>query len=261
MLQNVSDMTYNEVMPRSSTLEKIADLAEEQWGFITRRQANAAGVSPSTLNRLIRDGALERTSPSVYHLAGAPEPDHAALRSAWLQLEPDVPAWRREAIQGVVSHRSAAALFGFGHLPADSHEFIVPKRRQTRRKDVRLHKRVLDDQDWIILRGLPVTRPSRIVSDLLSEHEDPEAIGQIIADALRGAKESPHAFVQSLGPQAARLGLRAGDGLAALSMLLDLIGDDSDLERWLDEARRTPGSSWESDKDRLAGALTRSMSA
>jgi hypothetical protein len=34
---------------------------------------------------------------------------------------------------GVVSHRSAAELYGLGHLTADQHEFTVPSRRQTRR--------------------------------------------------------------------------------------------------------------------------------
>ena len=65
-------------------------------------------------------------------------PDLAALRAAWLQLAPGVPAWQRCADQGVVSHRSAAAVFGLGHLPADVHEFTLPARRQSRRGDVRL---------------------------------------------------------------------------------------------------------------------------
>lgn len=229
-------MTYNAVMPQASTLSKLASIAEEQWGFVTRRQAENAGVSPATLKRLIRDGVLERTGPAVYHLAGAPEPDHVPLRTAWLQLAPDTLAWQRKPDQGVVSHRSAAALYGLGHLPADVHEFTLPKRRQVRRPDVRIHQRKLGDDEWVILRGLPVTCPSRIAADLLAVREDPEAVGQVIADALRGVNDYAGTFVETLGPHSAQLGLRRGDGVAVLRWLLDLVGDP-ETSRWMEEAR------------------------
>lgn len=229
-------MTYDEAMPQTSTLSKLSGVAEEQWGFVTRRQAENAGVSPSTLKRLIRDGVLERTGPAVYHLAGAPEPDNVPLRSAWLQLAPDTPAWQRRPEQGVVSHRSAAAVYGLGHLPADTHEFILPERRQVRRSDVRIHRGKLNDDEWIILRGLPVTRPSRIASDLLADREDPEAVGHVVADALRGVSDYAGTFVEELRPRAASLGLRRGDGVAVLRWLLDLVGDP-ETARWMEEAR------------------------
>lgn len=81
----------------------------------------------------------------MYRLVGAPTAEHQELRAAWLQLAPNVPAWERTREQGVVSHRSAAALYGIGHLPADLHEFTVQDRKQTRRQDVRLHRRALDN--------------------------------------------------------------------------------------------------------------------
>lgn len=223
-------------MPRASTISKLAAILEEQWGFVTRRQAEKAGVSPATLKRLIRDGVLERTGPAVYRLAGAPVPDHVGLRSAWLQLAPDTPAWERRPEQGIASHRSAAAVYGIGHLPADVHEFILPVRRQVRRPDVRIHRGQLRDNKWIILRGLPITRPSRIASDLLAEREDPEAVGHLVADALRGVYEYAGTFAQTLAPHAAQLGLRRGDGVAVLRWLLDLVGD-SETATWMEQAR------------------------
>jgi hypothetical protein len=57
----------------------------------------------------------------VYRLAGAPPADHLELRAAWLQLAPEIPGWDRTPEQAVVPHRSAAALYGLGHLPADRH--------------------------------------------------------------------------------------------------------------------------------------------
>jgi len=224
-------------MARTSTIRRLAELAEDQWGLITRRQAETAGIPRSTFERLVADGSiLERVAHGVYHLAGAPLPNHAALRAAWLQLAPDIPAWERTPDQGVVSHRSAAALYGLGHLPADIHEFTLPSRRQTRRADVRLHQRPVIRREWVELHGLPVTKPSRIAADLLRDHEGPEAVAAVIADAMRGGYDYPGTFADSLAPLAARFGLRRGDGLALLRWLLDLVGDP-DTAQWIDEAR------------------------
>jgi hypothetical protein len=172
----------------------------------------------------------------VYQLVVAPIADHLDLRAAWLQLAPSVPAWERTANQGVVSHRSAAAVYGLGHFPADRHEFTMPMRKQTRRPDVRIHLRPVDDRELASLRGLPVTRPSRVASDLLRDHEDPEGIAQLIADAIRLAYDDPGTFADSLAPHAARFGLAKGAGPELLDWFLDL-ANDPEREQWMDEAR------------------------
>lgn len=189
----------------------------------------------STLARLAAAGVVERVAHGVYRLRGAPPADHLDLRVAWLQLAPDTPAWRRTAEAGVVSHRSAASFYGLGHLPADVHEFVLPARRQSRRDDVRLHRGQLDDTEWIALRGLPVTCPSRIVADLLADREEPAAVGHVIADALRGGYDDPQTMADDLVPYATRFGLRPRDGFALLAWLLELSGAD-ERKRWLKEA-------------------------
>jgi hypothetical protein len=230
---------YLEAVSSSSTLQRVSDIAADQWGLITRRQISDAGTPPTTLDRLTAPGsALQRVASGVYHLVGAPIPDHIDLRAAWLQLAPQTAVWERTADQGVVSHRSAAAVYRIGHLPADNHEFTLPTRRQTRRPDVKLHIRSLTESEWIKRNGLPVTRPSRIAADLLGEHEDPEAVAQIVAEAIRTPIDDPATFVAALTPHAARLGFRRADGLALLTWLLDLT-NAPEAERWLDEARAT----------------------
>jgi hypothetical protein len=223
-------------MARYATLNRLARIAQDQWGLVTRRQAERAGISPATLQRLASESVLERVAQGVYRLSGSPTPDDLELRAAWLQLAPDVPAWERTPREGVVSHRSAAAVYGLGHLPPDRHEFTLPVRRQSRRPDVRLHQREVADAEWIALRGLLVTRPARIASDLLADREDPEAVGYVVADAIRGVFDYPVSFVEALAPHATKFGLRRGDGLALLSWLLDLVGAP-DTSEWLEQAR------------------------
>ena len=64
--------------------------------------------------------------------------------------------------------------------------------------------RPLQDGEWASLGGLPVTRPQRTAADLLRSREDPEAVAQVIADALRRG----HAG------QTVTLPLRDGHGVA-----------------------------------------------
>lgn len=225
-------------MATSSTYNRLSAIAAEQWSLITRRQIELAGVSRATLTRLVGEQkVLERVAHGVYHLTGAPMPDHVDLRAAWLQLAPDVPCWERTPEQGVVSHRSAAAVYRLGHLPADTHEFTLPIRKQSRRADVRLHQRPVDSTKRSMIRGLPVTLPSRIASDLLRDREDPAAVAQIVIEAIREAHDSPGAFAEELGPHAAHFGLRRGDGLALLRWLLDLVADPQS-ERYMSDAQR-----------------------
>jgi len=226
-------------MSHGTTVTKLSELASDQWGLLTRRQAEEAGVSPATLQRLSDKAVLERVAWGVYRLTGAPEPDHMRLRAAWLQLAPETPAWERKPEQGVVSHRSAAAMFELGHLPADRHEFILPIRRQVRRPDVRLHRGQLRPGERTILGGLPVTWPARTAADLLADREDPQAVAQVVSDALRKKNEWAGNFASALSTQAGQLGLRRGDGLAALSWLLNLTGDPQ-AAQWMEQARSRP---------------------
>lgn len=216
---------YNAAMAGSDARSQLLDVAADQWGLVTRQQAQSTGMAWSTLARMVDTGAAERRAHGVYRLRGAPEVDLLDLRAAWLQLSPAEPAWRRTVDSGVVSHRSAAALYGLGHLAANAHEFILPTRRQTRRSDVRLHKGKMEDSEWAWRGGLPVTRPHRIAADLLRDREDPESVGHVVADALRGALDLPVTMAQAMAPYGVRYGLSVGDGAGLMTWLLELAGD------------------------------------
>jgi hypothetical protein len=102
--------------------------------------------------------------------------------------------------------------------------------------------RKLREDEWITLRGLPVTRPARIASDLLSEREEPSAVAHVIADSVRNVYDYPRTCADALAPHAAAYGFRRGDGLALLRSLLDLVGDP-ESGRWMQEASAEAGES------------------
>jgi predicted transcriptional regulator of viral defense system len=206
--------------------QRIFDVAEEQWGLITRSQARSDGIAPSSFARLVDDGRLERIAHGVYRVRGAGEADHLALRAAWLQLDPRTPAWLRVSdLRGpVVSHSSAADLYSVGDLRPDVHEFTLHARRQSRRPDVRLHRRIVPADDRTVLLGLPVTRAGRMIADLLADHVDPSAVAEITAQVIERGLEDPATIAEQLAPFAARFSFRRGDGEALLEHLRLLAG-------------------------------------
>jgi hypothetical protein len=211
------------VASTSAALQRLSDVAQDQWGLITRPQAlRLARVPPATLSRMTRNGVLEPVARGVYRLVGAPIPDHAELRAEWLRLAPTVPVWERTPAQGVISHRSAASVYGIGDLPADVYEFTLPKPRQTDRTDIRFHDLALAAADSINLRGILVTRPARIAADLIADKEEPEAVARVVNDALQRVYDYPGTVVDSVAPLAARLGFQKGDGAGVLRWLLEL---------------------------------------
>lgn len=203
-------------------LQRIRDLAESQWGLLTLRQAMQAGVGWRSVARLVDAGLLERVAHGVYRVRGSDEPEHLGLRSAWLQLDPGHPAWERldDPEVAVVSHASAAALYGVGDLRADVHEFTLPHRRQTRRSDVRLHRGRVPENRRTLLHGLPTTRAGWMVGDLLADNIDPDSVARIAVEVIDQVYDYPRVVAESLAPHASKFGFPNGDGVALLDDFL-----------------------------------------
>ena len=213
---------------KQGALERaVADLAEGQWGLLTSAQARLSGVSRVQLTRLVDAGFLIRLAHGVYVLRGATGIEHLELRAAWLGLAPERMAadrLRNPTQQGVVSHASAARLHQLGDLEADRHEFTLPTRKQSRRSDVRLHRGTLLAGEITVVAALPVTRPERVVVDLLADRQDGEHVARVLASAVRSRSIALERLALGLSPFAARFGLPAGAGDRLLDHLLELGG-------------------------------------
>ena len=189
-------------------LQRLFNGAEEQWGLCTRQQAQQAGVGASSLARLTRDGLLSALRTASTGCVGLQSRTISKLKAAWLQLKPGTPAWVRVRSPdvAVVSHASAASIYGIGDLRADVHEFTLPVRRQTRRSDVRLHRGQVPDGQRLLLHGLPTTRAGRMIADLLDDHVEPASVAQITAEVVQRVFEYPSAIAECIAPSAARSG-------------------------------------------------------
>lgn len=206
---------------------ELADLAAEQWGLVTAAQARGLGVSNQTAARLTTRGTLERLAYGVYRVTGAPAGPLDELRAAWLAIEPARRAAERvqDGATVVVSHRAAAAaVYGYGDLDGDTYEFTTPRRRQSRRPDVRFHRAEVDPGDCAVVDGLPVTTPERTIVDLAAARIDGGHLAGLVRDAITGYAVDEDELAARLRPYAHHYGAALGDGAGMIEALLDQAG-------------------------------------
>ena len=150
---------------------------------------------------------------------------------------PGRPAWQRldDPDVAVISHVSAAAMYGVGDLRADIHEFTLPVRRQTRRPDIRVHRGRVPADRRVVLGGLPVTRAAWVIGQLLEDRVEPDAVADMTSEVLDRALDYPRVVAEVLAPYSARFGLKPSGGRALLDEFLSRAGNP-DRERLLAEA-------------------------
>ncbi len=59
-------------------------LVARQAGVVSLPQAVAAGISPATVQRRVRQGRWTRLHPGIYLVGGHRHTDEARIRAAWL---------------------------------------------------------------------------------------------------------------------------------------------------------------------------------
>ena len=164
------------------------DLLERQSGVIGRGQALRLGVRPDVIDGLLRTGRWQPMHHGVYAtFSGQPDRD-ARLWAVVLRAGPDA----------VLSHQTAATLYGLTSDSGGPVHIIVPRDRQPRRiPGVVVHRldRAAAARHPVLLP--PRTRVEDTVLDLAATSETPDdafgwlfrATGQRLttAERLRGA--------------------------------------------------------------------------
>lgn len=181
--------------------------------MVTTTQAEAVGVGRSALFGLVQAGALERVRQGVYRLTMAPPTSHDHIRAVWLQAEPG--PLRPDQRQAAVCRQTAAELYGIGDLFPPAIQVTLPHPKRTNQRDVRFYLGDLADAevDWI--DAIRVTRPAKIIGDLLGDgYADLEHLGSIVFDAVMDGSLTPPGLIRACIPYAQRFGLPAGDGEA-----------------------------------------------
>ena len=186
-VSRVSTAHKNEESEMSrSVVSRLGDIPAAQHGYFTRAQASVAAIPDFDLTRSVGRGLIERVGHGVYRVVGAGHDPLAALRVAWLRLDPERTPRQRAADPKVwVALQSAAKVHGFGVFADGPHTFISSRRVQPG-YGTRIRRRScgLERRDWELKDGFAVTTASRTAADLMNDHVDGGHIGRFIRDAI-----------------------------------------------------------------------------
>lgn len=189
----------------------MAEWTHGQGGMVTTAQARATGVDRSALHSLMRQGALARRRHSVYQLTMVPSSRNDDVRAAWLQAEPG--PLRPDQRRAVVCRESAAEVYGIGDLFPPAIQMTLPTRRRTNQLDIRFYVADLAERETDWVDGIRVTRPARIIEDLLLDgYADLEHLGALAVDAVNDGTLTAAELVRACSPHAQQFGFAVGDG-------------------------------------------------
>src|SRR5438874_11946718 len=127
-------------------LGQLDEVASGQWSLVTRAQLIAAGLSEREIITLLRSGLLRTVRRRVYALVGAPR--------SWQQTA--LAAVLAAGEGAVASHATAARLWAFTYLPADSVDVTIERDGRTAPAGVR-RTTILPELDVTERAGIPCT--------------------------------------------------------------------------------------------------------
>lgn len=173
--------------------------------MVARRQLLGLGFSRNAIEHRVATGRLHRVGQGIYAVG-------------WPELTPE-RRWMAAILacgpETVLSHRSAAALWGIGLEVANLVEISVRRRCEIRRPGIRARSRpALPAEDIGVRRNIPLTRPARTLLDLATELGS-GALERAVNEADKRDLVSPEDLRQAL------TGFEGEPGARALRTLLD----------------------------------------
>jgi hypothetical protein len=131
-------------------------LAKRQHGVVSIAQLKQLGYSTSGVGRAAEAGWLHGIDRSVYAVGHTNLSSHGKCMAAVLACGPGA----------VLSHYSACWLHGLARWEPEPFHVTGPVARRSR-LPVRIHRaRRLEDEDWEVVEGIPVTSVPRTLLDM-----------------------------------------------------------------------------------------------
>jgi predicted transcriptional regulator of viral defense system len=174
----------------------VAQRAAAEWSVLSLDELRTCGLSPDQVTHRLRKGWLHRVYPAVYTVG------HPGL-----SMQGRLLAAVKCIGQGaVLSHFSAAALWGFVDWDNRYPEVVIPRSGASSHNGIRVHRTSsLEPRDIARHEGIPVTAPARTLVDLAAVVNY-----RLLRRAVRQAQSLRRVNVPQLVSTLRRLGPRRG---------------------------------------------------
>lgn len=154
--------------------KKLYQIAENQLGYFTAKQAKSAGYLSKNHAYHVKKGHWISEYRSIYRLVNFPHTDESemVLWSLWSRN-------RDEVSEGVYSHETALSLYNVSDaMPAKLHMTVPTKFRKSTiiPQILILHRANLSPEDFVKKNSYSMTTPYRTIKDLVIEKSTDEII-------------------------------------------------------------------------------------
>jgi hypothetical protein len=174
----------------------LEHLARSRRRVMTLRQLQEHGIMPSVAAERCRPGGpWQQILPQIFLLHAGPPTGDERLRAALLYAA-------RPDEEVMVTGLAALALHGFPSAPSlpvlDRIDILVPRQRRLRSVgDVAIRRaRSLPRPE--VVTGLPCAPVPRALADAVAEMDDPDTVGRLLMEAVRGGHCDAGAVVREL---------------------------------------------------------------
>lgn len=151
----------------------LYECALAQAGYFTAGQARKLGFPPGEINGAVEAGAWERVEKDLFRLSPWPHTDLEDVARRCVQVE-----------GAVVSHQSAAELYGLGHLHPQFLHVTAGASVHVRTERVAVHRADLLPADCEHTGAFLITTPLRTILDLADGGVSQWVLDEVVGDAL-----------------------------------------------------------------------------
>jgi len=187
--------------PRRPDRNKLYELASQQAGYFSARQARESGFSGQLVSWHVHAGNFLRVRRGLYRLQRYPVSPQDHIIEAWLAAGP----------LAVVSHESALNLHGLSDVVPSAVHLVVPRSHRWVAgrvpSGVALHTTVrpLPTNAVATVGAVRVTTPARSIVDAADAGTAPDQILVAIREALNQGLTTPRELRTASGNRSARV--------------------------------------------------------
>jgi predicted transcriptional regulator of viral defense system len=159
-------------------LDRLRDIALDQHGFVTTKQAAAIGIAAVELAKMYSRGRLQRVAHGVYRVPHMPQTrfDQFQLAVLWAGDE-----------RTVLGHETALELWELGDYLPDTIHLTIPPTLRLRRAggdDYVLHTENLSTAEVTWCEGLPIVTPAKAIQQCIRTGFSSAVIADALAEGL-----------------------------------------------------------------------------
>jgi predicted transcriptional regulator of viral defense system len=166
---------------------KLFEIAENQAGYFSSKQAEKIGYSRPNLLYQTEGGKFARIASGIYRITLFPNSPFEDLFIALL----------KSGDRAVVSHDSALTVYDLSDsLPGEIH-ITIPRTSSRRRMGIKYHTKSITEDEITMYQGLRITAVPRTIIDLIESGHDPIQVKKTIIEAVKRGLTTEDKLLQS----------------------------------------------------------------